>query len=183
MRSLAEAEADEAEALAKVRLEMVNIEAEEQLLTCSESGSSIAALSKSSKAKSVFRRRVDSEILAKSSTISRIDSAIKIERCPAFNFDTRLSAKTLCFALVKPDQYTTKPNLPINRINDRTNRVNAWLNDETRQDAPVRIELKTVAPKIVKEIKYRNCGTAKVPDLATENADCKTNAPLPSYED
>ena len=103
IRNLAEAEADEAEALAKVRLEMVNIEAKEQLLACSESGSSIVALSKSFKAKPVFRRRVGSEILAKSSTISRVDSAIKIERCPKFNFDTRLSAKTLCFVLVKPD--------------------------------------------------------------------------------
>ena len=55
MRMLAEAEADEAEALAKVRLEMVNIEDEEQLLACFESGSSIAALSKTSKTKSVFR--------------------------------------------------------------------------------------------------------------------------------
>ena len=41
--------ADEAEALAIVRLEMVNIEAEEQLLACSESGSSNVALSKTSK--------------------------------------------------------------------------------------------------------------------------------------
>ena len=52
---LAEAEADEAEALAKVHLEMVNIEAEEQLLACSESGSSIVAPSKTSKAESVLR--------------------------------------------------------------------------------------------------------------------------------
>ena len=90
MRMLVEAEADEAEALAKVRLEMVSIEAEEQLLACSESGSSIVALSKTFKTKSVFRRRVGSEILAKSSTTNRVDSTVKIERCPKFNFDTRL---------------------------------------------------------------------------------------------
>ena len=74
MGMLAEAEADEAEALAKVCLEMVNIEAEEQLLACSESGSSIVALSKT---ESVYRRRVASEILAKSSTTNCVDTAIK----------------------------------------------------------------------------------------------------------
>ena len=180
MRMLVEAEADEAEALAKVRLEMVSIEAEEQLLACSESGSSIVALSKTSKTKSVFRRRVGSEILAKSSTTNRVDSTVKIERCPEFNFDTRLSAKTPSFVPVKFDQDTTKPNPAINRINDRTNRVNAWLNDETRQEAPVRIEPETVALKLVQETKYRDCGAAKAPDTATENADHKTGAFLPS---
>ena len=125
MRKLAEAEADEAEAIAKVRLEKVNTEAEEQLLTCSKTGPSIVALSKSSKAKSMFRRRAGSEILAMSSTISRVDSAIKIKRCPEFNFDTRLSAKTLCFVPIKPDQGTTKPNPLINCINDHTNLDNA----------------------------------------------------------
>ena len=100
MRMLAEAEADEAEALAEVRLEMVNIEAEEQLLACSESWSSIVALPKTSKTKSVFRRRVGSEILAKSSATNRVDSAVKIKRCPEFNFDARLSAKTPSFVSV-----------------------------------------------------------------------------------
>ena len=38
MRKLAEAGADQAEALAKVRLEMITIKAEKQLLACSESG-------------------------------------------------------------------------------------------------------------------------------------------------
>ena len=140
MRKLAEAEADEAEALAKVRLEMVNNEAEEQLLACSETGSSIVAPTKTFKTKSVFRRRIGSEILAKPSTTSSVDSTIKIERCPEFNFDTRLSAKTPSFVPVKPDQSTTKLNPGINRINDCTNCVNVWLNDETRQDTPVRIE-------------------------------------------
>ena len=49
-----------------------------------------------------------------------------------------------------------------------------------RQDVLVRIEPETVAPKIVQEIKYRDCGAAKTPDSATENADRKTGAPLPS---
>ena len=61
---------------------MVNIEAEKQLLACSESGSSIVAPCKTSKTKSVFQRRVDSEILAKPSTTNCVDSAIKIERLP-----------------------------------------------------------------------------------------------------
>ena len=125
MRKLAEAEADEAEALAKVRMEKVNIEAEKQLLACFKTGPSIVAPSKSSKAKSVFRRRAGSEILAKSSTTNRVDSAIKIELCPEFNFDTRLRAKTLCFVPIKPDQGTTKPNPLINCINDHTNLDNA----------------------------------------------------------
>ena len=81
---------------------------------------------------------------------------------------------------VRPDQLTTKQNPAINRINDRTNCVNAWLNDETRHEAPVRIETETVAPKLVQETKYRNCGTAKVPDSAPVNADRKTGASLPS---
>ena len=100
-------------------------------------------------------------------------------RCPEFNFDTRLDAKTPSFVTVQPDQGTIKPNPAINRINDRTNRVNAWLNDSTRQDAPVRIEHETVAPKIAQETKYRNCGAAKVSESASDNADCKTGAPLP----
>ena len=178
MRMLAEAEADEAEALAKVRLEMVNIEAEEKLLACSESGSSIVALSKTSKTKSVFRQGVGSEILAKSSTTIRVDSAVKIEGCPEFNFDTRLSAKTPSFVPVKLDQDTIRPNPANNRINDRTKRVNARLNDETRQEAPLRIEPETVAPKIEQKTKYRNCGAAKVPDSAPINADRKTGASL-----
>ena len=48
---------------------------------------------------------------------------------------------------VKLDRTLTKPKLAINRINDSINRVNAWLNDETRQDASVRIEPETVAPR------------------------------------
>ena len=99
----------------------------------------------------MFRRRVGSEILAKPSTTNRVDSTIKIERCPELNFDTRLSAKTPSFVPVKPDQDTTKLNHEINRIDDCTNRVNAWLNDETHQNAPARIEPETVAPKIVQE--------------------------------
>ena len=51
-----------------------------------------------------------------------------------------------------PDQGTAKPNPAINRVNDRTNRVNAWLNDETRQDAPERIEPETVAQNLCKEL-------------------------------
>ena len=172
--------ADEAEALAIVRLEMINIEAEEELLACSESGSSNVALSKTSKTKSVFQLRVGSEILAKSSTTNRVDSAAKIKRCPEFNFDTRLSAKTPSFAPVKLDQDTTRPNPAINRINNRTKRVNAWLNDETRQEAPLRIELETVSPKVMQKNKYRDCGAAKVPDSAPINADRKTGASLPS---
>ena len=173
MRKLAEAEADEAEALAKVRLEMVNIEAEEQLLACSESGSSIVAPSKTSKAESVLRRRVGSENLAKPNTTNHVDSAIKIERFPEFNFDTRLSAKTPRFMLLKLDRTLTKPKLAINRINDSINRVNAWLNDETRQDAFVRIEPETVVPRIVQETKYPNCGVAKVPESAPETLTVK----------
>ena len=136
MRKLAEAEADEAEALAKVRLEMVNIEAEEQLLACSESGSSIVAPSKTSKAESVLRRRVGSENLAKPNTTNRVDSTIKIERFPEFNFDTHLSAKTPRFMPVKLDRTLTKLKLAINRINDSINRVNAWLNDESVRMLP-----------------------------------------------
>ena len=178
MRMLAEA--DEAEALAKVRLKMVNIDAEKQLLACSESGSSIVALSKTSKTKSVFRRRVGSEILAEPSATNHVHFAIKIERCAEFNFDTYLSAKTPSFVPVKPDQGIAKQNPAINRIYDRTNRVNAWLNNEIRQEAPVRIEPEIVAPKLVQETKYRDCGAAKVPDLAPINADRKPGASLPS---
>ena len=157
MRMLAEA--DEAETLAKVCLEMVNIEAEEQLLACSESRSSIVALSKTSKTQSVFQRRIGSEILAKSSTTNRVDSAVKIERCPEFNFEIRLRAKTSYFVPVKLDQDTTTPNLAINRINDRTKRVNAWLNDETRQEAPLRIEPKPLCRKLCKTL---NIATAEL---------------------
>ena len=123
------AEADESEALAKVRLKMFNMQAEKQLLSCSESGSSIVARSKTSKTKSVFRERVDSEIREKPNTTNRVDGAIKIERCFEFNFGTRLSAKTLSFVLVKPDLSTSRQNSAIDRINDRTNRVNARIND------------------------------------------------------
>ena len=73
----------------------------------------------------MFRRLVGSEILAKPSTTNRVDSAIEIERCPEFNSYTRLSAKTLSFVPVKPDQGSAKQNPAINRINDCTNRVNA----------------------------------------------------------
>ena len=150
------------------------------MLACSESGSSIVAPSKTSKAESVLRRRVDSENLAKPNTTNRVDSAIKIERFPEFNFDTRLSAKTPRFMPVKLDRTLTKPKLAINRINDSINRVNAWLNDETRQDASVRIEPETVAPRIVQETKYPNRGVAKVPESAPGNADRETSAPFQS---
>ena len=68
----------------------------------------------------------------------------------------------------------------INRTNDRTNRVNAWLNNKTHQDACERIELETVALKIVQESKYRDCGVAKVPHSTIGNAPRKADAPLPS---
>ena len=51
-----------------------------------------------------------------------------------------------------PDQGTAKPNSAINRVNDRTSRVNAWLNDETRQDASERIEPETVAQNLCKKL-------------------------------
>ena len=73
-----------------------------------------------------------------------------------------------------------RPNPAINRINNRTKRVNAWLNDETRQEVPLRIEPEAVSPKVVQKIKYRDCGAAKVPDSAPINADRKTGASLPS---
>ena len=59
----------------------------------------------------MLRRRVGSENLAKPNTTNRVDSAIKIERFPEFNFDTRLSAKTPRFMPVKLDWTLTKPNL------------------------------------------------------------------------
>ena len=79
---------------------MVNTEADNQLFACSNSGSLIVASSKTSKTKSAFQRCVYWQILAKPSTTNPVDSAIKIERCPEFNFDTHLSAKTLFLCLL-----------------------------------------------------------------------------------
>ena len=49
------AEAEEAEALAKLGLELINLKAEEKLLACSEYGSSVSAQIKTSKTKIAWR--------------------------------------------------------------------------------------------------------------------------------
>ena len=63
LRLLAEAEAEEAETLAKLRKESIKLETEEKLLACSERGSSVSTQTKTSKTKIALRPRVVSSLL------------------------------------------------------------------------------------------------------------------------
>ena len=177
------AEADEAEALAKLRLETANLETEEKLIAYSERGSSVATLSKASKIKSRCRPPVERNAYnppvksnnayypcAKIGTSNACASKIQPEN-PFNGICARLQRPLPSHLIQQKEMPDTKPYC----VND--NSASLGLDGHKRQNAIKCFDSEQVGPVDIKNLNRDACETPVAPALVASrpNTQFKTS--------
>ena len=177
------AEADEAEALAKLRLETANLETEEKLIAYSERGSSVATLSKASKIKSRCRPPVE-----RNAYNPPVKSNNAYYPCAKIGTSNACASKTqpenpfngICARLQRPlpshlIQQKEMPDTKPYCVND--NSASLGLDGHKRQNAIKCFDSEQVGPVDIKNLNRDACETPVAPALVASrpNTQFKTS--------